>query len=48
MIAEIKEYLGVLEDIKHEIRANLQELDEESLNWTPLSSDLTNSICGPF
>jgi len=44
MTSEIKECLRVLEEIKDEIRGTIKDLDEESLNWTPLSSEVTNSI----
>ena len=44
MISEIQECLRVLEEIKDEIRGIIINLDQESLNWTPLSSEETNSI----
>jgi uncharacterized damage-inducible protein DinB len=44
MTSEIKECLRVLEEIKDEIRGTIKDLDEESLNWRPLSSEVTNSI----
>ena len=44
MISEIQECLRVLEEIKDEIKGIIKNLDQESLNWTPLSPEQTNSI----
>jgi len=44
MTAEIKACLKVLEEIKDEITGILKDLSKEGLNWTPLSSEVTNSI----
>lgn len=44
MNLEIKECLRVLDEIKDEIRGIVRDLDEEVLNWTPLSAEVTNSI----
>ena len=44
MISEIQECLRVLAEIKDEIKGIIKNLDQESLNWTPLSPEETNSI----
>ena len=44
MISEIQECLRVLAEIKDEIKGIIKNLDQESLNWTPLSPEQTNSV----
>jgi len=44
MSSEIQECLRVLEEIKDEVREIIKNIDNEGLNWTPLSAEQTNSI----
>lgn len=44
MIPEIEESVGIMEGIKKEIGAIIQDMKEDELNWTPLSGEVSNSI----
>jgi hypothetical protein len=44
MIPEIEECANILDGIKDEILDTIRGLDEAALNWTPLSTDMTNSV----
>jgi len=52
MLAEMEYYAAVLEETKAEIKDLIKELDSETLNWMPLTTDsnsiyqLVTHICG--
>ena len=44
MIPEVEACLHIFEGIKGEIRESMKDLNEDGLNWTPLSGEVSNSV----